>query len=150
MDQEVSFAPMTEHDIPAVRQLHEACGLSYWSENSYQEAIKDNNSILYTAKAGNELAGFISVRLITSEFLCEILNIAVESKFRDKKIGSGLLLQLLNNIDSQISKIWLEVREGNRAAIGFYQGQGFKVVGNRKNFYRDPVENALLMQKDLG
>lgn len=141
---------MTESDIPAVRHLHEASGLSYWSENSYLEAIKDNDSILYIAKMGNDLKGFIAARLITSEFACEILNITVSSKSRNKKIGRGLLLQLLNNIDSQISKIWLEVREGNHAAIGFYLGQGFKVVGNRKNFYRDPVENALLMQKDLG
>jgi [ribosomal protein S18]-alanine N-acetyltransferase len=44
----------------------------------------------------------------------------------------------------------LEVREGNEGAIALYRGLGFGVVGRRRGYYREPVEDAVLMQMEFG
>ncbi len=149
MEQAVSYAAMTEDDIDGVLSIQAACNLSHWHRASYLAALNDPNSRVFVAKVAQLPVGFILTRLITIESLCEILNIGVIPSYKRRKIGKGLLLHLLSNLDGQISRVWLEVREGNLPAIGFYENQGFKMVGKRKNFYRDPVENALLMEKDL-
>ena len=43
----------------------------------------------------------------------------------------------------------LEVRAGNAAAQALYRRFGFGVVGERKDYYRSPVENALVMTMPL-
>lgn len=149
MEQVISYTAMTEDDLDGVLSIQAACNLSHWHKASYLAALNDPNSRVFVAKIANLPVGFILVRLITVEFICEILNIGILPDHKRKKIGRGLLLHLLNNLEGQISRVWLEVREGNLPAIGFYENQGFKMVGKRKNFYRDPVENALLMQKDI-
>ncbi len=61
-----------------------------------------------------------------------------------------LLSELIKEAgESGIKKIFLEVRESNIPAISLYNGFGFKQVGMRKDYYEKPVENALLMLKEL-
>ena len=43
----------------------------------------------------------------------------------------------------------LEVRAGSAGAIGLYEGLGFVGVGRRRGYYRDPVDDAVLMRLDL-
>jgi ribosomal protein S18 acetylase RimI-like enzyme len=73
----------------------------------------------------------------------EILNIAVKKTHRRKGVASALLEKLKEHVSDK--KIHLEVRESNLGAISFYERKGFKITGLRKNFYRNPTENALLM-----
>ena len=49
---------------------------------------------------------------------------------------------------SGIERCTLEVRKSNKAAISLYEGLGFKMAGERKNFYDNPTENAIIMWKD--
>jgi ribosomal-protein-alanine N-acetyltransferase len=44
-----------------------------------------------------------------------------------------------------MSAIELEVRAGNLAALTLYRRFGFVEVGRRKGYYRDPAEDAVLM-----
>jgi len=44
-------------------------------------------------------------------------------------------------------KLFLEVREGNQAGIQLYESAGFRTFSRRKAYYRDPVEDALLMER---
>ena len=44
-------------------------------------------------------------------------------------------------------KVMLEVRKSNAGAINFYLGFGFKIVGDRKNYYSNPLEDAHVMEK---
>jgi ribosomal-protein-alanine N-acetyltransferase len=43
----------------------------------------------------------------------------------------------------------LEVRAGRAGAIALYTGLGFVIVGRRRRYYREPVDDALLMRLDL-
>jgi tRNA threonylcarbamoyladenosine biosynthesis protein TsaB len=148
--EELKIAPVSADDIPEVLKIHEICNLAPWSEESYQNELKSADSLLYTSKLDRETIGFIAARLITQEDVCEILNIGVLPKFQRKKIGESLLLTIFLILEGRSHTVWLEVREGNEQAIRFYHKHGFQQVGKRNNFYQNPAENALLMQKTIG
>lgn len=143
------IAPMTNADVPGIMEIQAECHLSPWSADSYLTALRSPDFILYTAKINKNLIGFIAARLITGGQLCELLNIGLIPAQQNKKIGEGLIYQLFSKIESKADRISLEVREGNGRAIGFYKKYGFKPVGLRKNYYSNPAENALLMEKML-
>ena len=48
-----------------------------------------------------------------------------------------------------VRKIFLEVRISNTAAIRLYETCGFEQVGERKKYYSDPVEDALVMKWEM-
>ena len=75
-------------------------------------------------------------------------NIAVLDAHRRKGIAKALLQQMLLDL-SQAQSVTLEVRKSNSAAIALYKAFGFEQVGERKNFYSQPTENAILMTKTL-
>ncbi len=88
----------------------------------------------------------------TNKFMpeCEIYNIAVKREFQSRGIGSGLLNQIILHISQyNAESIWLEVRSSNRQAIGFYQKNNFEKVYERKDFYSKPLENAIVMKRNL-
>ncbi|HEV7645498.1 MAG TPA: ribosomal protein S18-alanine N-acetyltransferase [Pyrinomonadaceae bacterium] len=145
----LEISRMTVADIPVVLQIQEACQLSPWDNNSYRKALKDPDFILYIAKFEEIPIGFSASRLITSENSIELLNIGVSPPHQKKLIGEGLLLQLFSAIKGRADRVFLEVRAGNERAIAFYKKYGFYPTGVRKNYYSDPLENAILMEKRL-
>ena len=44
--------------------------------------------------------------------------------------------------------LMLEVRVSNDPAIALYEKLGFRLVGRRKNYYRNPKEDALILRKE--
>jgi ribosomal protein S18 acetylase RimI-like enzyme len=81
---------------------------------------------------------------------CEIYNIAVKREFQNRGIGNRLLNELVLLIKQCNSQsIWLEVRNSNSKAINFYKKNDFGKIYERKNFYSNPVENAIVMKRDL-
>ena len=81
-----------------------------------------------------------------SEAEADILNIGVRKKFRKQGIGKLLLNSVFNKArDLQVESIWLEARKSNLNAIKFYAANGFEKTQERKNFYTNPTENAVIM-----
>jgi [ribosomal protein S18]-alanine N-acetyltransferase len=119
--------------------------LSHWSEIDYKNEIERKGSFSLVAGYKDRLVGFAILRVTAGE--AEIYNIAVDPDYRSRGIGKMLLREAINKAvqTGKIERIWLEVRESNPDAIRFYQGNGFFVVGRRKNFYAQPNEDALLM-----
>lgn len=81
---------------------------------------------------------------------CEIYNIAVKEEFQNRGIGNKLLNKIVLLAKKHNSQsIWLEVRNSNSRAIRFYQKNDFRQIYERKNFYSNPLENAMVMKRDL-
>lgn len=84
----------------------------------------------------------------------EILNLVVFPLYRSKGYG-GLLLQTIEDICRREGSagIWLEVREGNEAAVNLYRSRGYFPVGRRPGYYTGSgpgkAEDAILMEKPL-
>ncbi len=143
-----SIRKYTSTDAPAVSALGKlAPQAAQWSAVSYEEAADAGQTIL-VAEAVDEICGFIVSRLVGSEG--EILNMAVSPSWRRKGIGSQLLEEALNEARTRnVEGFYLEVRESNRGAISFYARHGFIKSGRRANYYSNPTENAVVMEKKL-
>lgn len=158
LDNKLKIRRMNEDDLQSVKHLESVCGLSFWSIQDYKVLLNNKDYIPFVAQLSDKIIGFIVARLITignsdlsfeaSEniYEIEVYNIAVDEKFRKKRIGSKLLDCCFDTEKLQGNVIYqLDVRKSNEAAIGFYKKQGFVIKGIRKNFYNNPCEDALFM-----
>ncbi len=94
------------------------------------------------------VAGFLMGRIAGDEF--EILNMAVSQAHRRSGIGSKLLESALEfSRIARSARVYLEVRASNEPAIALYSRHGFTECGRRFRYYRDPVEDALLLSLSL-
>ncbi len=148
-----------EQDVYDILEIQNECKLSGWSTIQYSEEIKKSSSLIVVARLEGKTIGFLATRLSKSLNLSEgdinhteadILNFGIINKFQRKGIGN-LLLEKFFTLTARMNleAVWLEVRESNLKAINFYQKNGFIKIQIRKNFYRDPPENAALMKLDL-
>ena len=147
---------MTEHDLLEVVEIEEASGLSHWGWDAYHTELQQHSdSILLSARAPGigqpgapSVIGFIVARFLADEI--HVNNVAVRPDFRRKGIGEELLQAVLSwGRTKRASQAVLEVRAGNSAAQQLYRACGFEVVGRRRRYYRDPLEDALLMTVSL-
>jgi ribosomal-protein-alanine N-acetyltransferase len=100
-----------------------------------------------------EVVGFAAFSAIMTAGASEstLENMAVAIPWQRQGIGRRLLAAGLLWCRAHASgMMFLEVRKSNRAAVALYERAGFSAVGNRPGYYRDPVEDALQMQKSLG
>src|ERR1019366_1303290 len=133
-----------QEDGPALSALEARCdGAAKWGEAAYRDA-QSNGTIGWAVQGGSEISGFILVRVVADEM--EILNFAVDLGARRQRIGSDLLGRAIEQArQAGIKQIHLEVRDSNAAARKFYLSAGFTEYGRRKDYYSQPVEDAVLM-----
>ena len=95
------------------------------------------------------VAGYLIAYHISDEI--EILNIAVKESHRHSKIATKLFDVIFEYAKTENAKEFiLEVRPSNVGAIELYKKLGFKIDGVRKNYYKNPKEDAVLMSLSLG
>ncbi|AIQ97643.1 Ribosomal-protein-S18p-alanine acetyltransferase [Prochlorococcus sp. MIT 0801] len=93
-----------------------------------------------------KLLGLCSAWLVIDEL--QITFIAVDPRKQRKGLGKFLLSNLIKRSKSlQTNHIHLEVKDNNEPAKAFYKYMGFKMVGNRSNFYKDG-RDALILKKE--
>ncbi len=115
-----------------------------WSDASILSAIEDDVVKCICLLKDGAVAGYAMYAFVCDEG--ELLNIAVDPEFRDLGLGSILLSKVIENgKESGAETIFLEVRESNTAARTLYTKFGFCEIGKRKNYYRFPVEDAIVM-----
>lgn len=139
-----------------VLDIQTECGLSVWSKTDYLGELERDDSIFKIVRtAGDKIVGFALVRLTignsnpanTSFDSSEILNIAVRNSFQHKGIGQMIFDKIRRELERKnIAEIWLEVRQSNSKAINFYQKNNFEKQFERKNYYANPTENALVLR----
>ena len=79
----------------------------------------------------------------------EILNLAVASTVRRAGLGRALVEHILEVLTARgVRQVYLEVRDSNAPARALYAAQGFKEAGRRKQYYRRPVEDAIVLRLD--
>lgn len=146
---------MTAHDLLEVVEIEEACRLSLWGWDSYHAELSRPEAIMLVARrarpdqlTGHGLHGFLSGRVSAREL--HINNIGVHETARRRGIGNALMTAAFaaGRRQGALMAI-LEVRAGNVAAQSLYRRFGFEVVGRRRQYYRDPAEDALLMNTAL-
>jgi len=100
--------------------------------------------IVANSRADPTIAGFLVALCLGQEW--EIENLVVASALRRQGCANLLLRELLSRAGNQgAGRVLLEVRESNQAARAFYARWGFQMIGRRRNYYRDPEEDAILL-----
>lgn len=114
-----------------------------WSENAVINEITAENSVFLVCRNENRVIGYVSGRDNCGEFY--INNIAVSEEYRKNGIGRLLMDSLILNAKKRLCEfVTLEVRSSNTAARLLYEKCGLTEVGKRRDFYRDPTEDAVL------
>lgn len=135
------FEPTDARDI---EELENECFSEPWSKKSVLSSYQ-NGTYFILCKTDGKTVAYGGVSIVSNE--AYITNIAVTKGFRNLGIGRLLTERLIKEAQKSCSFISLEVRESNIPAISLYSDLGFDIVGNRKYFYRNPTENALIMTK---
>ena len=98
------------------------------------------------AMDGDRVAGYVGSQSVLGE--ADMMNIAVSPDYRRRGVAKLLLQALQQSLAAQeVYSLTLEVRRSNEPAIALYAKDGFVQVGCRKNYYRHPTEDALILRK---
>ena len=125
--------------------LREAREAAKWSEEALRETASLPGVAAFVSERGGTITGIVVGRQVLDE--AEILNLAVRQGVRRQGEGRALVGQILRGFGQrQVSRVFLEVRESNAGAIAFYRELGYAAVGARKDYYRDPIEAATVME----
>ncbi len=139
----ITIREMTEDDIKDIAELEKDCFSEPWSETSLRDELTNETARFYVLRDTKELLGYIGSNNICSEVY--ITNVAVSSNYRGKGYGKILVNHLIKQSELERAFfITLEVRKSNENAIKLYEKCGFKLIGERKNFYSKPTEDALI------
>lgn len=143
---ETEITQMCEEDIADIALIEKACFSSPWSTDSLRSELINEGAHFFTAKRNGIIAGYMGMHIVLDE--CYIANVAVRPTFRRKGIADALLDSAeITARKKNCSFISLEVRVSNSPAIKLYEKHGYISMGERKNFYSSPIENALIMTK---
>lgn len=119
-----------------------------WSAKSLEQ-LNRRGELGWVIEDGNgKVAGFLVVQAVVAE--AEILNLCVAPGNRRTGLAEALLHAAIAELRrTRVDRLFLEVRESNRAALSFYEKHKFRETGRRPGYYRDPDEAAVLMMREL-
>ena len=139
---------MNATHVPQIAQLEKLCFSDPWSEQSIASELENRLSDWFVALEDGQVVGYVGSQTVIDG--SDMMNIAVHPDHRRKGIAQALVEALetcLRNRDSKM--LLLEVRDSNAPAITLYEKLGFLQVGLRKNYYRNPKEDARILRKEL-
>ena len=116
--------------------------VSPWTLEQIQADLSQDQTWYALAYDGEEVIGFLAVQ--ENLFESEVLQIAVKKAYQGQGIASALFDQLPIN-----KEIFLEVRKSNNRAQAFYKKEKMAVIAERKDYYHDPVEDAIIMKREI-
>ena len=138
---------MTSGHVCQIAQLEKLCFSEPWSEKSVASELDNKLSLWLVALERDRVAGYVGSQTVMGE--TDMMNIAVHPDFRRLGIAEALIYALIAELKAVGSHcLTLEVRSSNTPAIGLYEKLGFARIGLRKNYYRNPKEDALILRKE--
>ncbi|HWB40648.1 MAG TPA: ribosomal protein S18-alanine N-acetyltransferase [Gemmatimonadales bacterium] len=135
-------------DAGAMVAIERRCFSDPWSEPSFREALGSDWTFGLVAETSRGLAGYMIGREAAGSG--EVLNLAVAPEFRRRGVGGALLEAGLTAFRRRrATEVYLEVRESNHSAQALYLARGFRPIGQRASYYRNPKEDALVLHLPL-
>lgn len=146
----VSIRPAAVTDIQSVAEIERASFGDPWSEAAFRALYGMRGAIFLVAGRSEtySIAGYVIARVVADQ--SEILNLAVAPLERRRGLGGELLdagLAAVRTAGAQ--EVFLEVRESNSGAFALYTSRGFAALSRRRKYYRNPVEDALLLRRTI-
>lgn len=144
----IVMRPAAPNDMGAVAAIERESFSDPWSRASFESLLDREQVFFQVATRDDTVIAFSIAYAAGGE--AEIANIAVSIAARGQGIGSTLLRHALGTLKAAgAADVWLEVRASNQAARALYGRFGFSEVGQRRNYYVRPVEDAISMRLGL-
>ena len=138
---------MNASHVPQIAELEKVCFADPWSVTSIETELTSRLSLWLVAMEGDTLVGYVGSQTVIDE--SDVMNIAVHPNYRRQGIAEALVGALEKALRQRGSRaLTLEVRDSNVPAITLYDKLGFTQVGLRKNYYRNPKEDARILRKE--
>lgn len=119
-----------------------------WSVDAILSHLASQSGRAFLLFAGDTPIGYLLGLVLSCEG--EVLRVAVEPSYRGQGAGGFLLRHFFSYLKERGSEAcFLEVRRSNLHAQAVYQTLGFSFVGERKKYYQNPCEDALVMRRPL-
>lgn len=136
-------------DVEEIAALESAAFSNPWNSRTFRSLIRRNGALISVAKAvSGDILGYSVSWWVQDQ--AELANLAVKEEFRGRGIGSALLDRVLLDLTrAGVETLFLEVRVSNDGALALYRSRGFVQVGVRKDYYRNPREDARILLKQL-
>ena len=143
----IRFEQMTNAHVSQVAALEKLCFSAPWSEKSVASELSNPLSLWLVAVENDAVVGYIGSQSVEGE--SDVMNVAVLPQYRRQGIARELITRLVSALKEKGNHcLTLEVRDSNTAAIALYEKLGFRQVGRRPNYYRNPKEDALILRKE--
>ena len=139
---------MTAGHVAQVAAMEAVCFHDPWSEKSVASELTNPLSVWLVALEGERVVGYVGSQTVIDE--SDMMNVAVHPDFRRRGIAEALVKALVEALKKRDSHcLTLEVRASNEPAKALYEKMGFTQAGLRKNYYRNPKEDALILRKQF-
>ena len=140
----IEIVRMNESHISAVAELERQNFSDPWPDIAVRGELTNKLALWLVAVEDGEVVGYVGSQTVLQE--ADMMNIAVADSHRRRGIAKMLVEELIRQLDAY--QLTLEVRASNAPAISLYEALGFRQVGLRKNYYRKPKEDALILRKE--
>ena len=142
----VKIVPMTADHLEELEKLERICFSRPWSRKMLAEELENQCAAFLVAEdsVSGRVLGYAGLMVVADEGY--ITNVAVFPEYRRQGVADALLDALCARAAAlNLAFLTLEVRVSNAPAIALYRKHGFQTVGQRRNYYQKPDEDALLM-----
>ena len=140
----IEIVRMNESHVATVAELERQNFSEPWPDIAVRGELTNKLSLWLVAVEDGEVVGYVGSQTVLQE--ADMMNIAVADSHRRRGIAKMLVEELIRQLDAY--QLTLEVRASNAPAISLYEALGFRQVGLRKNYYRKPKEDALILRKE--
>ncbi len=142
----VQIIPATLDDLPDLVRLEEACFSAPWTRKMLTAELTGNQFAHFlVARDAGGIIGYLCYWIVFEEV--RLMNLAVVDSMRRRGIAAGLVDEALRTgLAHAATRALLEVRASNQAALALYRRFGFVEVSTRRQYYANPIEDAVLME----
>jgi ribosomal-protein-alanine N-acetyltransferase len=135
-------------DLSEVMEIERSCFTMPWSEATFRGLLRRSDADLIVAESTGKVVGYAAFWAVLDQG--ELGNVAVATRWRRRGVGRTLVRAILARaVERGVREVYLEVRVSNHAAQELYQRHGFAEVGRRRNYYLEPLEDALVMRREF-
>lgn len=139
---------MLPEDAPAIADFEKRMFGTCTDARTYKKSCMEEENIYMLAEDNGEVIAYCAITALYET--ADLCNIAVKEGYRRCHIAERLLEECILRCKGQgVTRILLEAREGNIPALSFYKKMDFKEIGRRKGYYKEPCEDAVIMEKIL-
>lgn len=139
---------MNESHVAQIAALERECFSDPWSEASIASELHSEWSLWLVDEEDGQVVAYVGSQSAPPD--ADVMNVAVAPSHRRQGRGEALMLALMDALRAlNRESLSLEVRQSNAPALALYRRLGFVQVGKRPKYYHNPVEDALILRKEL-